>query len=214
LLGARLIKYGHYGEAEELYRELMEARIRTVGKNQLDTINAMQGLSIALDKRKQTDSFLELMGELIATQIQVLGSDSIKVSISQERVALALLKTGKSELAFSYAEECFLLRKRVLGMDDISTLNALQYAQLAAGRSKDWELAEKWGTEAVEAFEKLENTPAGKYARSLYWFAVCQAKLDKKKAALEYARKAAAVSVDNKDEIHGLSTILIEVLRK
>lgn len=214
LLAVKLNELGEHEEAETLYRQILDSRTRTLGVNQPKTIDAMLGLSITLSKLGKTEEYLDIMRQRIAAQIQVFGPDRLDIAQNQDSAALALAGEGDWMPALSFAEEALNLRKRVLGESHADTLESFSFVQLLANRSEDWELAERWGTMAVEAFDKAGKASAQSHAEVLYRMAVAEEELGKDGNALGHAKRAAALAAEHVDEEHWLHDRTAEMIER
>ncbi len=203
-LAVRLIDNAEYVEAERLSRRVLESRIRTIGVNQPLTIDSMGTVALALVKQGKVEEYKEVMGEKITAEIRVFGPDAPVVAMDQFQLALNLASNDQWGMALPYFEESYVLRKRVLGADAAETFESLDMLLVGAMRVEDWEATERWGGEALAAYEGLAEPPAEGLAGTLYRLAVSQEELGKTDAALEFAQRAAeaAAGVPSEHWLH------------
>ncbi len=214
VVGVRLLENGSYEEAEKLYREVYDTRLRTIGPNQLDTISVQEGLALLYMKSGDDEAYARIMREIIASKLEALGPDSGDVAKDQYKLGLSVASAGDFSAGLVDVVKSLELRKRILGGTHPLTLESHWLAQTLANRTKDWAKAESMGAEAMAAFDAAEKTNVLEHASVIYRLAVSKEELGKKSEALELVTRAAAMAAGRVDEEHWLHSLSKEMIAR
>lgn len=202
------------GETEKgisLMREALNARIHSVGMDQISTIEAIAGLARALRKDGQMDAYFQAMEENIAACVRVYGADSVEVSKERYDQAFYLNEEERFAEALPHAEECARVRLEVYGLNYVDTSDALALLQRISIGMRSWEEGERWGYKALEAYESITDPDPTGYAQTLYDMALCKWVVESDSSALGYLTTAKAVAGEAKND-YGLLDKIEELI--
>ncbi len=204
ILAVRELGDGNYVKAEKLSRELYDSRVRTIGANQLETVDSLKLLASVYEQSGDMSRYEEIMYKVIAGKIKVFGPDSEEVANDLYQFAISLAAEGKLNTGLAQAESCFELRKRVLGAANPKTIEAIVIVQTIANRTEDWALAARKGTEAMELLQAADEVNSEVYAMVAYRLAVAKEELSENESALALARHARRLAEQYSDDNHWL----------
>ena len=139
---------GRFGEAIELFEQVLDDRVRVLGSDHPDTLTARNNLAGAYDSAGRFGEAIELYERVLFERERVLGSDHPDTLITRNNLAGAYRSVGRFGEAIELYKRVLADRVRVLGPDHPDTLttrNNLASAYHSAGR---------FG-EAIELFEQV-----------------------------------------------------------
>ena len=139
---------GRFGEAIELFEQVLAERERVLGADHPDTLNARNNLAGAYRSVGRFDEAIDAWEELLPDCQRVLGADHPVTLTVRNNLASAYDSAGRFGEAIELVEQVLAERKRLLGADHPDTLtvrNNLASAYKSAGR---------FG-EAIELFEQV-----------------------------------------------------------
>ena len=139
---------GRFGEAIELFEQVLAERERLLGADHPDTLTVRNNLAVAYHSVGRLDEVIELFEQVLADRVRVLGADRPDTLNTRNNLAVAYRSVGRFGEAVELFEQVLADRVRVLGPDHPDTLgtrNSLAYAYRSVGRL----------AEAIDAWEKL-----------------------------------------------------------
>ncbi len=146
-----------WGEAEELFKQVMETRKRALGQEHPDTLAGMAKLAWMYGKHGQWKEAEELLIQMIETGKKVRGPEH-QVTL-QSRADLATMY-GRQGL-LKEAEELFIqvieVQKRVLGPEHPDTLVGIANLTSTYGNQGRWSEAEELLTQVIETRKRISG---------------------------------------------------------
>ena len=139
---------GRFGEAIELFEQVLAERERVLGADHPDTLNTRNNLAAAYYSVGRFGEAIELFEQVLAEHERVLGSDHPNTLKTRNNLAVAYYSVGRFGEAIELFEQVLAEHERVLGPDHPNTLTVrdnLAGAYESAGRL----------AEAIDAWEKL-----------------------------------------------------------
>ena len=139
---------GRFGEAIELYEQVLADQERVLGPDHPNTLEARNNLAGAYDDIGRFGEAIELFERVLFERERVLGPDNPDTLITRNNLACAYDSAGRFGEAIELFERVLADRVRVLGPDHPDTLttrNNLACAYDSAGR---------FG-EAIELYERV-----------------------------------------------------------
>ena len=139
---------GRFGEAIELFEQVLAERKRLLGADHPDTLGTRNNLAYAYRSVGRFDEAIDAWEELLPDCQGVLGPDHPDTLTVRNNLAVAYYSVGRFGEAIELFERVLAERKRLLGADHPDTLNTrnnLAGAYESAGRF----------AEAIDAWEKL-----------------------------------------------------------
>jgi serine/threonine-protein kinase len=136
--GHLLIAAGRYAEAERLYREVYDYRVRTRGKEQTQTQTTMVNLVRALRETGKWREAEALGTAAVELRKRALGPDHVRVGAALRNLGLVQLDLGEHERAIATLEEGLRILVAAQGPDHIENaevLTALGRALSVSGKS-------------------------------------------------------------------------------
>ncbi len=147
---------GRWGEAEEAYREVLEAERRVLGDDHPDTLTTRHELAWAvalqLGRWKEAEAAYR---EVLEARRRVLGDDHPDTLATRHALALVVADQGRWGEAEGAFRKVLEARRRVLGDDHPHTLaTRLELARMVAGQGR-WKEAEAAYREVLEAERRV-----------------------------------------------------------
>ena len=139
---------GRFGEAIELYKQMLAERERVLGADHPDTLNTRNNLAGAYYSVGRLAEVLDAWEELLLDCQRVLGPDHPVTLAVLNNLAVAYKSVGRFGEAIELFEQVLAERKRLLGADHPDTLNTRN--NLAGAYDSAGHLAE-----AIDAWEEL-----------------------------------------------------------
>ena len=139
---------GRFGEAIELFEQVLAKREKLLGPDHPDTLTTRNNLAFAYLSVGRFGEAIELFEQVLAKREKLLGADHPDTLGVRNNLALAYLSVGRFGEAIELSEQVLAKRKRLLGADHPDTLgvrNNLAVAYRSVGRLD----------EAIDAWEKL-----------------------------------------------------------
>ena len=139
---------GRFDDAVELYEQVLADRMRVLGPDHPNTLEARNNLAGAYDDIGRFSEAIELYERVLADQERVLGPDHPDTLTTRNNLAVAYHSAGRFGEAIELCERVLFERERVLGSDHPDTLitrNNLAGAYEDVGRF----------SEAIELHERV-----------------------------------------------------------
>ena len=139
---------GRFGEAIELFEQVLAERKRLLGADHPDTLGTRNNLAYAYRSVGRFDEAIDAWEELLPDCQGVLGPDHPDTLTVRNNLAVAYYSVGRFGEAIELFEQVLAERKRLLGADHpdmLNTRNNLAGAYLSVGRL----------AEAIDAWEEL-----------------------------------------------------------
>jgi len=139
---------GRFGEAIELFEQVLDERERVLGADHPDMLAVRNNLAGAYESAGRFGEAIELFEQVLADRVRVLGVDHPYTLNTRNSLAVAYDAVGRFGEAIELFEQVLADRVRVLGADHPDTLNTrnnLASAYKSVGR---------FG-EAIDAWEEL-----------------------------------------------------------
>ena len=139
---------GRFGEAIELFEQVLAERKRLLGADHPDTLGTRNNLAYAYRSVGRFDEAIDAWEELLPDCQGVLGPDHPDTLTVRNNLAVAYYSVGRFGEAIELFEQVLAERERVLGPDHpdmLNTRNNLAGAYLSVGRL----------AEAIDAWEEL-----------------------------------------------------------
>ena len=139
---------GRFGEAIELFEQVLAERKRLLGADHPDTLGTRNNLAYAYRSVGRFDEAIDAWEELLPDCQRVLGADHPDTLTVRNNLAVAYYSVGRFGEAIELFEQVLAERERLLGADHPDTLNTrnnLAGAYLSVGRL----------AEAIDAWEEL-----------------------------------------------------------
>ena len=147
-LAVAYLSVGRFGEAIELFEQVLAKRKRLLGPDHPDTLTVRNNLAAAYASVGRFGEAVELFEQVLAKRERVLGADHPDTLNARNNLAAAYGSVGRFGEAVELFEQVLAERKRLLGPDHPDTLgvrNNLALAYLSVGRL----------AEAIDAWEEL-----------------------------------------------------------
>ena len=131
---------GRFGEAIELFEQVLDDRVRVLGSDHPDTLTTRNNLAVAYHSAGHFGEAIELYERVLAEQERVLGPDHPDTLITRNNLAGAYRSVGRFGEAIELFERVLADRVRVLGPDHpdtLTTCNNLAGAYYSVGRFDD-----------------------------------------------------------------------------
>lgn len=187
-------------EAETLTRRVLEARIRTIGAAQPDTLQSYETLGDILEAKGDTAGAKDLILERLEEQGKAVGSDDTGYAFSLFIEASRFFIADDNETALDLAQQCLAIRESKFGPADpknIETRNLLSSIQMSLGNTDESVNLARKNVELLES----ENPDATAESAAAYLKLASVLSQSKRSAeALTYARKAAETADDSVPE--------------
>ena len=139
---------GRFGEAIELFEQVLAEQERVLGPDHPDTLSVRNNLAVAYDSVGRFGEAIELFEQVLDDQERVLGPDHPNTLTVRNNLALAYKSVGRFDEAIELFKRVLADQERVLGPDHPYTLTArnnLAVAYRSVGRFD----------EAIELFEQV-----------------------------------------------------------
>jgi tetratricopeptide (TPR) repeat protein len=117
-----LVAQGRYGDAEKLFRSVIEARTRALGPEHPDTLDSRHRLIYALSRQSKYAEAEAEAREVLRLREKVLGPDNPDTVVSRYNLAEPLVEQGKYAEAETLYRDVIRLNEKVLGPDHPRTL--------------------------------------------------------------------------------------------
>ena len=113
---------GRFDDAVELYEQVLADRMRVLGPDHPNTLEARNNLAGAYDDIGRFSEAIELYERVLADQERVLGPDHPDTLTTRNNLAVAYHSAGRFGEAIELCERVLFERERVLGSDHPDTL--------------------------------------------------------------------------------------------
>jgi tetratricopeptide (TPR) repeat protein len=122
-LASRTAEQGRYARAEQMYREVLAARVSVLGADHQATLRTRHRLADAVTEQGRNAEAEELQRRLIADQVRVLGAEHPDTLETREALAWSVGRQYRHKEAEQIDREVLAAQSRVLGMDHPDTLH-------------------------------------------------------------------------------------------
>jgi tetratricopeptide (TPR) repeat protein len=146
---------GQYKAAEGTHQQLVQRRVKVLGKEHPDTLASMNNLADALSGQGQYTEAEQMHRETLALKEKVLGKEHPDTLVSMNNLAQALSGQGRYTEAEQMHRETLALREKVSGKehpDTLASMNNLARALSGQGRYTE---AEQMHRETLALREKV-----------------------------------------------------------
>jgi len=116
---------GHALEAEQLYREVRQARERVLGKDSLDTLRSMNDLAKALADQEQYAEAEDLQRQVLEAARQALGKEHPQTLAFTKDLAGILWDCGRRDEAEGLYRQIVQIRLQLLGEENLATISSM-----------------------------------------------------------------------------------------
>ncbi|KAG8830157.1 hypothetical protein FRC17_005330 [Serendipita sp. 399] len=110
---------------EKIQREILNARIDTVGPRHIDTVNAMHDLALTLHYQNRPEEAEEMMKQVLALRKELLGLHHQDTMKAMGRLASVFHHCGQLKEAEELKREVLALKKNFLGPRHPDTIKAM-----------------------------------------------------------------------------------------
>ena len=154
-VGSTYFKLGLLNEAERNLRLAVSLRLKALGPQNLDTLEAQQTLARMLfNGRKNWDESGTLAHEAWQGRLQLLGTDNSDTLESQELYGETLREGGRLQEAEAIARQVLPIRERVFGPDSPYSIDALGNLGLVLEVGGNYAQGEHYLREAYTRFQR------------------------------------------------------------
>ena len=160
-LATVLQEQGKWQEAEEMHREVLEARRQVLGESHADTLGSRNNLANVLKAQGKWQEAEEMHREVLEAMRQLLGQSHANTLISKNNLATVLQEQGKWQEAEEMHREVLEARRQVLGESHADTLGSKHNLANVLQKQGKWQEAEEMLREVLEARRQVlgENHP-------------------------------------------------------
>jgi tetratricopeptide (TPR) repeat protein len=150
-----LIAQGKYGDAEKIYRGVIQVRSAAVGPDHPDTLDSRHRLIYALTRQSKYAEAETEARNVLRSREKLLGPEHIDTIVSRYNLAEPLVEQGKYGEAESLYREVIRLSEKVLGPEHPRTLAArVGLATVLGSEGKDAD-AEQLYREIIRLDQKV-----------------------------------------------------------
>jgi tetratricopeptide (TPR) repeat protein len=150
-----LVAQGKLGEAEKLFRSLIELRARVLGPEHPDTLDRRHRLIYVLNRQTKFAEAEAEARDVLRLREKTLGPEHIDTNISRYYLAAALMNRGKDAEAESLYHKIIPLLEKALGPEHPRTLSARLSLATALGAQGKHAEAEPLYREIIRLDEKV-----------------------------------------------------------
>ena len=150
-----LYQQRRWPEAENMYREVLEARTRILGEEHRDTLVSRNNLASALAKQGRQHEAEEMFREVLEVMQKVLGEEHSDTLTIRNNLANALMEQGRGHEAEGMYRELLEVQKRLFGDEHPDTLAIRNNLALALYQQGRWREAEMMQREVLEARRRI-----------------------------------------------------------
>ncbi|KAJ4286509.1 hypothetical protein N0V90_013209 [Kalmusia sp. IMI 367209] len=122
--GIRLYHEYRYRAAEELFRQVLRGKERTLGQDHLDTLNSKHWLGRVLYQQEKYNEAKEVLQQVVRGEERILGQDHISTLDSKHWLGRVLYKQEKYNEAKEVLQQVVGGREWALGQDHLDTLGS------------------------------------------------------------------------------------------
>ena len=133
-IGDLLIEQGAYREAEQVLREVADAREKASGPEHADTLRSRTRLAYAQYRQGKYNEAIAGFRGIVALEERVLGPEHPDTLLSRNGLAIALDNGGKSAEAEEEHRRILAIREKVLGPEHPDTLRTRNNIALTLDR--------------------------------------------------------------------------------
>jgi CRP-like cAMP-binding protein/tetratricopeptide (TPR) repeat protein len=141
-LARSLVRRGHSGDAETIYRELLADRLRVQGEDHIDTLATRHDLAAALGVQGRFGEAEQLFRQLLADDYRMRGPGHRETLAAQYNLARMIGLQGRYAEAEELSRQVLDAQRRVLGPDHPDVLASRQHLARLAGKAGRYAQAE------------------------------------------------------------------------
>lgn len=119
-----LLQQGHYPEAENIWRQVIETRVVELGPEDPDTLRSRTALAATMDAQGKSAEAEAENREIVGMDEKLLGADDPDTIASRNNLAEVLRKEGKYSEAEAEYHDVINREEKVLGPDHPDTLRS------------------------------------------------------------------------------------------
>lgn len=150
-----LVAQGKYGDAEKLFRSVIEARSVNLGPEHLDTLDSRHRLIYALTRQTKYAEAEAEARQVLKLREKVLGPEHADTLVSRYNLADPLVEQGKYAEAEALYRDVIRLDEKVLGSEHPRTLSARVGLATVLGSEQKHAEAEALYREVIKLDEKV-----------------------------------------------------------
>ncbi|KAI1820891.1 hypothetical protein F4861DRAFT_542494 [Xylaria intraflava] len=155
LIGESYLRLGRYGEAERLFRQLLEISERMLGREHDKTLTCMNNLAHILDDQGNYEEAEKMYRYELGLAEKVLGEEHAKTLVSKNNLAQCLHEQGKYSEAEKIHRKVLELREAKLGRENSNTLLSMNNLALVLLSQGKYGGAEEMLRPTLELMEKM-----------------------------------------------------------
>jgi len=121
-LGDMLNSQGKHQQAKDLYQNLADTLSDKLGRNNPQTLSALNNLALALANLDQAQESLKLLNEIVDSYKETIGEQHLSTLIAQSNVLYAMVKQGQLEEADDYSAQLIQKMTQAIGATHNNTL--------------------------------------------------------------------------------------------
>ena len=141
---------GYYEDCARLSSATMEARKIYRGPDDLETLQSMHRLALALRKLARPDEAISLFQETVASRTRILGLENIETLQSMHGLGWALADLAKYQAAATLHQESLTIKRKILQDGHPETIESMDGLAWAYWRLGDYHKALALHEEALE----------------------------------------------------------------
>ena len=142
-LAGVLSDQGKYGQAEEMYRQVLGLSETVLGKEYPDTLTSMDNLAGVLSDQGKYGQAEEMYRRVLGLSETVLGKEHPDILTSMNNLATVLSDQGKYEQAEEIHRQALGLKETVLGKEHPDTLTSMNNLATVLSNQGKYEQAEE-----------------------------------------------------------------------
>ncbi|KAK7990391.1 kinesin light chain 1 [Apiospora arundinis] len=146
---------GKYGEAERLYRSVLELSEKVLGREHPSTLTSMNNLAEVLRQQGKYEEAEQMHRQTLELRKKVLGREHPDTLTSIMNIGNSLGRQGKYGEAEQMHRQTLELREKVLGRGHPDTLASINNLALVLGRQGKYGEAEQMHRQTLELREKV-----------------------------------------------------------
>jgi tetratricopeptide (TPR) repeat protein len=146
---------GRYEAATFTHMQLLERRVKVLGKEHPETLVSMNEVGVALDGQGKHVEAEQMHRKTLALNEKVLGREHPSTLVSMNRIGIALDNQGKHAEAEQMHRKTLALREKVLGREHPSTLKSMNEVGVALSRQGKYAEAEQMHRTTLALKEKV-----------------------------------------------------------
>jgi tetratricopeptide (TPR) repeat protein len=145
-----LLRQGHYGQAENIWREVVATRVDALGARNSETLRSRIGLAVAMHEQGKYAEAEKENREIIQLQEKAAGADDPATLAARNNLAEVIHKQGKLEEAEAEYRAVIEKEMKVLGPENPDTLKTRNNLSVLLTRLGKFEEAENECREVIK----------------------------------------------------------------